>query len=105
MYGIPLEFRKEHNLMNIASAVGTPLKIDPTTVSTYQGLHARVLVDVDVSNILPKKVLASLKTEKKDLNISFFVNFSFEKLSSFYGFYKALGYSDGNCSKQNESVN
>lgn len=91
--------------MNIASAVGTPLKIDSATLSMYQGLYARVLVDVDVSKNLPKKALASLKTEKKKkLNLSFFVNFFFEKLPNFCGVCKVLGHSDGKCRKQNFRV-
>lgn len=53
MYVIPLEFYKEQNLMNIAAAMGTPLKIDSATISIYQGFYARILVDVDISKSLP----------------------------------------------------
>lgn len=42
--------------------VGILLKIDLATISMYQGLYARVLIDVNVSKRLPEILLASLKT-------------------------------------------
>lgn len=53
IYRIPLEFLKEQRLINIASAVGTPLKIDAATISLCNVLYTRVLVDVDVSKKMP----------------------------------------------------
>lgn len=47
--------------MNIAVAMGILLKIDLTTISMYQGLYARVLVDVGVSKRLPGKYLLRLR--------------------------------------------
>lgn len=71
LYDIPLKFHKEHNLINITAAMGTPLKSDQDAISMYMGLYACVLVDVDVSKNLREKVLASLKIENKDFSISF----------------------------------
>lgn len=47
---IPLEVKKNQNLLNITATVGTPLKIDTTKINLYQGLCARVLVDVESPN-------------------------------------------------------
>lgn len=49
----------------VAFAVGLPFKIDPVTVNMYQGLYARILVDVDGSKRMSERILASLKNEKK----------------------------------------
>lgn len=73
LYGIPLEFRKEQNLWNLAVVVGLPLKIDPVNISMYNGLYARVLVDVDISKRHPERILASLKNDSKDINVNFFL--------------------------------
>lgn len=90
--------------MNFVAVVGTLLKIDPTTISMNRELYARVLVDVDVSKRLPEKVLALLKTEKKDININFLVNFSFGKLTSFCAVCKAIGRDDMSCKRQNPNT-
>lgn len=47
---LPLEFRKAQNLFNISTGVGLPLKINPPTISLYQGLYAHVLVVIDLLN-------------------------------------------------------
>lgn len=70
LFGMPLEFRKEQNLLNISIVVGLPIKIDLATINMYQGLYTRVLVDVDVSRILLERILASLKNEKMNINVS-----------------------------------
>lgn len=53
LHDIPLEYRKEHNILNIAGGVGLPLKINPLTSSLYHGLYARVHVDIDFAQPLP----------------------------------------------------
>lgn len=80
IHGLSLEFWGEQNIMNIAAAVGRPLKIGPETLSMYQGIYTRVPVDVDLSKRLPKRILASLKNAKKGINLSIFVGISCEKL-------------------------
>lgn len=47
MYKLPLEYRKEQNIINITRGIGLLLRIDPITLSLYHGLYARVLVDID----------------------------------------------------------
>lgn len=69
-------------MFNMVATVGTLLKIHPMTISWYQVLYARVLVDVNIAKRLPKRILTSLKSQKKDINANFFVTF-YEKLPSF----------------------
>lgn len=59
---MPFVFCKELNLLKVVAAVGTPLKFDEATIDIYQGLYARVLVDVDLSKRLLERVMASLKS-------------------------------------------
>lgn len=57
--------------MNIATGVGIPLKIDMKIISIAQGLYARILIDVDVSKRPSERIIASLKNEKKNINVIF----------------------------------
>lgn len=100
IYGLPLEFRGEQNLLNIAVAVGLPLKIDHATINKFQGLYSRVLVDIDISKRLSERIFASLKNDKKDTNLNFFVTITYEKLPRFYRVYKALGRDENYCAKK-----
>lgn len=63
----PLEFRKAQNLLNIARGIGMPLKIDRLTLDWYQGMFARVYVDVDLSKSLPERILVTLKNIEKSV--------------------------------------
>lgn len=60
----PWEYSKEQNVLNITVGVGLPLKIDRLTLSYYHGTYARVLVDVDLSQPLPGRILARIWDEK-----------------------------------------
>lgn len=71
IYRLPLEFRGKQNLINITAMVGASLMIDPSTLTMYQGLYTRVLVDMDLSRRLPERILASLKNDKKNINFNF----------------------------------
>lgn len=68
---LPLEFRKEQNILNIAGGVGLPLQINPLTIILYHGFNARVLVDVDFSRESLERILAKLKDEERNTNFSF----------------------------------
>lgn len=59
-------------------------------INLYQGLYAQVLVDVNLELRFSERVLASLKNENKDIDASFFVNITYEKLPSFLGFVNLL---------------
>lgn len=43
LHNLPLEFRKEHNVLNITGEIGLPLKLDPITLSLYHGWYAGCL--------------------------------------------------------------
>lgn len=62
------------NLFCIARAVGHLLKIDRMTLEKENCMFERVLVDVDLANTLPEKVLV----KRKQMN--FFVDIFYEKL-------------------------
>lgn len=47
IFYLPIEHRRPQALFNIASAAGSPLKIDPRMLSLEHGLYARVLIDMD----------------------------------------------------------
>lgn len=79
IHDLLLEYRKEQNVLNIASGVGLPLKIDPLSLSLYHGRYARVLVHVDFSQPPPERILAKLVDEESNIDISFFVPISYER--------------------------
>lgn len=49
-----------------------PLKIDPLIFYWYQGMFARIYVNVDLSKPLPKKNLVALKNLEKRIDVKFF---------------------------------
>lgn len=94
LYGISLEFRKGQILLNIAAAIGTPLRLNQVTINFYQGLYASVLIDIDISGRLLKCILASLKFQSKNINVNFFVVVVYEQLSKIYNGCQAIGHSE-----------
>ncbi|MCH97539.1 DUF4283 domain protein, partial [Trifolium medium] len=46
---LPQEYRRQHTLFEIASAIGTPLSLDEATKTRAFGHYARILVDMDLS--------------------------------------------------------
>ncbi|KAK9942944.1 hypothetical protein M0R45_008584 [Rubus argutus] len=54
------DFWDPQTLFEIASGLGVPIKIDPKTLNRSVGLYARLLVEVDVSQVLP----LSLRVER-----------------------------------------
>lgn len=83
LYDLPLEFRKEQNLLTIAAGVRVLLQIDSLTLSLYHGLYASVLVEIDFLQLRPERILAKLRDEKSKLDLSFFVPVSYEILPKF----------------------
>lgn len=47
---------------SIAQATGLPMKIDKMTLEKTNCLFARILVDIDLANPLPEKVLAKRRS-------------------------------------------
>jgi len=54
---LPQEYWMEQTLLEIASAVGTPLLIDNATSKHIFGHYARVLVDMDFSKKLYHEIV------------------------------------------------
>lgn len=103
LHELPLEFRKKQNVQNVATGVGLPLKIDP--LSHYHGTYARVLVDVDFTQPLPKRILAKMIDEKSNLDVIFFVPISYEKLPRFSESYLMFNHGMEGCKKSKNFQN
>lgn len=96
IFYLALEYRKPQTLFNNASGAGFPLKIDPRTLALEQGLYARVLIEVDIANPLPDKIL--VKNGKSD----FVVRTEFERLPVYCTFCNSVGHGIENCNKKRE---
>lgn len=83
LYELPLEYHKEQNVLNIAGRVGLPLKIDPLSLSLYHEMYTRVLIDVDLTQPLPEKILVKMIDKENNLDISFFVPVFYETIPKF----------------------
>lgn len=99
MHELPLEFRKDPNLLNIVASVGQPLKIDPLTSSLYHDSYTRVLVDIDFSQPLIERILARMRDEDNRLDFNFFVGILHEKLVNFYTLCKIFNHATPDCRK------
>lgn len=61
---LPLDFRKEHTLFNIARGMGMTLKIDPEALGLYHGIFGRVLLEIDCSYPSPCRILVQKKNKE-----------------------------------------
>lgn len=66
--------------------VGLPLKVDTQTLYLDQALHARILVDVDCTKVLPDRLVVTVKNEAKRLVITFFVSVEYENAPKYCRF-------------------
>lgn len=82
-HNLPLEYRKQQNILNIAGGVRLTLKINPLPISLYHKLYARVFVDIDFTQPLPETILVKMIHEESKLNISRFVSIEYKKLPKF----------------------
>lgn len=69
---------------------GLLIKIDPITLDLYNGIYARVLVEVDLMKLLARRVLVTKKNKNSYNDFEFFVDVNFktflkycEEISSF----------------------
>lgn len=92
--GLPIEYWRPTNLCSIARAAGIPLKIDTQTLKFENCIFARLLVDVDLRNELPEKVLVKRK------NSNFFVSIVYEKVPNFCPKYCSIGHDIENCRRE-----
>ncbi|GLU21046.1 hypothetical protein SLE2022_372110 [Rubroshorea leprosula] len=56
LFGVPILCYYEAICMYLASKIGKPIKVDPTTLLATRGQFARVCVEVDLSQPLPSSV-------------------------------------------------
>lgn len=91
LYDLPMEYMGMVNLFNIARGDGMPLKINPTTQRA--SAFSRVLVGVDCSKDLPKKILVQRRT----IGINFFASLYYEFVPHYYHCYGTLGHKAENC--------
>jgi hypothetical protein len=54
---LPQEYWRQRTLFEIASAIGTPLSLDESTINRTFGHYARVLVDMDLSRLVFDEVM------------------------------------------------
>ncbi|KAK9288342.1 hypothetical protein L1049_016795 [Liquidambar formosana] len=87
IYRLSQEYWHHKQLTSIARGVGIPLRIDDATTLRKFGYYARVLVDVDLSNPLPKV----LWVERKDHGFN--AELFYENLPHFCTCCKSIGHS------------
>lgn len=49
---LSVEYWHPHNLLEIAKAVGNPLRVDRATIDKTNGQYARILVEIDLNEVL-----------------------------------------------------
>lgn len=77
IYGLPVEYRRPANLLNISRGVDFPWRIDPLTINKYNKLYARAQIEVDCSSSLPDKILMKRSGQ------NCFVHLEYEDLPDF----------------------
>lgn len=103
IFNLPLEFRKKQNLFNIGSGIGLPIKIDPHTISLYQGIYARILIEVDMARPLPDRILITKRNQNSQNDFEFFVNLTYESLPKFCQQCGSIGHDLNACRRREEA--
>lgn len=75
-------------------------RIDPHTISLYNGIYARILVEVDLSRPLPERILVMKKNQNSINDFEFIVDIEFENLPKFCEFCAMLGHVTTACRKK-----
>ncbi|KAL5705126.1 hypothetical protein ACHQM5_023468 [Ranunculus cassubicifolius] len=79
--------------MAMARTVGTPIHVDRNTVSRDNGYYACVLVDIDLTNPIPDKILV----EAEDKEIEFWQEVQLGSLPKFCNNCKVVGHLTAGC--------
>lgn len=85
--------------------VGLPIKIDPLTISLYHGLYTRILVEVDLSKTLTRRVIATKKDLHSCNKMEFFVDIYFDNVPKFCDQCKIIGHDDACCNRKSQHIN
>lgn len=83
-YNIPLKYCHAQSISSVVREMGFPLKIDLITLNLNLGICAQVLVEVDLLQPPPEKVLVKRKNANKKVEEDFFVELRVKKLPNFY---------------------
>jgi hypothetical protein len=74
---LPQEYWRHKTLFEIACAIGTPISLDELTKICVFGHYARILIDVDLDNILHESILVERE------GFTFYVGVICEKIPSY----------------------
>ncbi|KAM7476819.1 hypothetical protein LguiB_024062 [Lonicera macranthoides] len=91
LHDITQEYWDPQLLISIASLVGIPQAIDPSTLSFMYGHYARIQVEIDLIHTLPSRLLV------KREGYSFEVPVTFESLLKFCTHCQLMGHFVGEC--------
>lgn len=97
IFNLPLEYRKEQNLLNVARGAGIPLKIDLKTLNPELGIYARVLVEVDFNNYILERILVKRRNPRTLAEEDFFVEVVYEKFLFFCTHFTVIGHEATSC--------
>ncbi|KAF5195064.1 zinc ion binding / nucleic acid binding protein, partial [Thalictrum thalictroides] len=91
--GLSMEYWEVDILMAMGRTIGSPMHVDRNTIERDMGYYASVLVDVDLSEPIPNKILV----EVEDRNIEFWQDVQLGKLPSFCNNCKTIGHCVSQC--------
>lgn len=83
--------------------VGLPFQIDPLTLSLYQGLYARVFVEIYCSKSLPEQILVTKKNAENQREFEFFAKIEYETVPKFCVECEVIGHDEIGCRRLNKA--
>ncbi|KAK2417435.1 hypothetical protein QL285_039734 [Trifolium repens] len=90
---LPQEYWRHRTLFEIACAIGTPISLDEPTKNHVFGHYARILIDVDLDNLLHESILVERE------GFAFYVGVIYEKMPSYCTNCQIVGHHISNCNK------
>jgi hypothetical protein len=88
---LPQEYWRQRTLFEIASAIGTPLSLDESTINRTFGHYARVLVDMDLSRLVFDEVMVERE------GFAFKIQVVYERLPEFCSHCQIIGHNIHAC--------
>nr|XP_027086510.1 uncharacterized protein LOC113708247 [Coffea arabica] len=96
--GLPIPFFQRNQLMQLASTLGHPLKLDAATGDLRRPSAARVLVEVDISLPLAKRIWIG------DEEYGFWQPVDFENIPPYCSFCSKFGHQQDSCFRRDPSL-
>lgn len=90
-YGLPREYWHPKNLFTKAKAVSTVIAMDDATYTRAFGHFAQILIDIDLSLDLCKRILVERPGHAS------YIDLVFERLPKFCFHYKTIGHAQSIC--------